>query len=66
MLKHSGPAKVFNSEEEAIAAIYGGEIVKGDVVVIRYEGPAGGPGMREMDFRRLERHQQFLSDILEK
>ena len=48
MLKHSGPAKVFNSEEEAIAAIYAGEIVKGDVVVIRYEGPAGGPGMREM------------------
>lgn len=48
MLVHKGPAKVFNSEEEAIAAITGGKIVKGDVVVIRYEGPAGGPGMREM------------------
>ncbi len=48
MLQHRGPAKVFNSEEEAIAAIKGGKIVKGDVVVIRYEGPAGGPGMREM------------------
>ncbi|MGI1689867.1 dihydroxy-acid dehydratase [Thermoanaerobacter uzonensis] len=48
MLKHEGPAKVFNSEEEAIAAIYGGKIQKGDVVVIRYEGPKGGPGMREM------------------
>lgn len=48
MLVHKGPAKVFNSEEEAIAAIRGGKIVKGDVVVIRYEGPAGGPGMREM------------------
>jgi dihydroxy-acid dehydratase len=48
MLVHSGPAKVFDSEEEAIAAIKGGKIVKGDVVVIRYEGPAGGPGMREM------------------
>ncbi|MBQ7306035.1 MAG: dihydroxy-acid dehydratase, partial [Clostridia bacterium] len=48
MLVHEGPAKVFDSEEEAIAAIYGGQIVKGDVVVIRYEGPAGGPGMREM------------------
>ncbi len=48
MLKHSGPAKVFESEEEAIAAIYAGKIVKGDVVVIRYEGPKGGPGMREM------------------
>ena len=48
MLVHRGPAKVFNSEEEAIAAITGGKIVKGDVVVIRYEGPAGGPGMREM------------------
>lgn len=48
MLKHSGPAKVFNSEEEAIDAIRGGKIVKGDVVVIRYEGPSGGPGMREM------------------
>ena len=48
MLVHKGPAKVFNSEEEAIAAITGGKIVKGDVVVIRYEGLAGGPGMREM------------------
>lgn len=48
MLKHEGPAKVFDSEEEAIAAIYEGQIVRGDVVVIRYEGPAGGPGMREM------------------
>ncbi len=48
MLVHKGPAKVFESEEECIAAIYGGKIVKGDVVVIRYEGPAGGPGMREM------------------
>ena len=48
MLVHKGPAKVFNSEEESIAAITGGKIVKGDVVVIRYEGPAGGPGMREM------------------
>ena len=48
MLVHSGPAKVYESEEEAIAAIYAGKIVKGDVVVIRYEGPAGGPGMREM------------------
>ena len=48
MLVHEGPAKVYESEEEAIAAIYGGKIEKGDVVVIRYEGPAGGPGMREM------------------
>ena len=48
MLKHSGPARVFNSEDEAIAAIYQGKIVDGDVVVIRYEGPVGGPGMREM------------------
>lgn len=48
MLIHEGPARVFESEEEAIAAIYAGKIVKGDVVVIRYEGPAGGPGMREM------------------
>ncbi len=48
MLKHSGPARVFNSEEEAIEAIYNGKIVHGDVVVIRYEGPKGGPGMREM------------------
>ena len=48
LLVHRGPATVFNREEEAIAAITGGKIVKGDVVVIRYEGPAGGPGMREM------------------
>ena len=48
MLKHEGPARVFDSEEEAIAAIKGGKIVAGDVVVIRYEGPNGGPGMREM------------------
>lgn len=48
MLKHSGPAKVFDSEDEAINAIMGKEIVAGDVVVIRYEGPKGGPGMREM------------------
>jgi len=48
MLCHSGPARVFNSEEEAIEAIYNGKIVDGDVVVIRYEGPKGGPGMREM------------------
>ena len=48
MLVHQGPARVFDSEEEAIEAIYGGKIVKGDVVVIRYEGPRGGPGMREL------------------
>ena len=48
MMKHSGPARVFESEESAVEAILGGKIVKGDVVVIRYEGPAGGPGMREM------------------
>ena len=48
MMQHRGPAKVFNSEEEAIAVIRSGGIQKGDVVVIRYEGPAGGPGMREM------------------
>ena len=48
MQQHSGPARVFNSEDEAIAAIYAGKIVPGDVVVIRYEGPKGGPGMREM------------------
>ena len=48
MLVHKGPARVFDSEEEAIAAIYAGKINKGDVVVIRYEGPKGGPGMREM------------------
>ena len=48
MMKHQGPARVFESEEEAIEAIYAGKIVAGDVVVIRYEGPKGGPGMREM------------------
>ena len=48
MLRHKGPARVFNSEEEAIAVIYAGGIHPGDVVVIRYEGPKGGPGMREM------------------
>ena len=48
MLQHKGPARVFNSEDEAIAAIYASKIVDGDVVVIRYEGPKGGPGMREM------------------
>ena len=48
MMVHSGPARVFDCEEDAIAAIKGGKIVAGDVVVIRYEGPKGGPGMREM------------------
>lgn len=48
MLKHSGPAKCFDSEEQAMQAISGGKIKAGDVVVIRYEGPLGGPGMREM------------------
>lgn len=48
MLVHEGPAKVYNSEEEAIKGIFGKEVKAGDVVVIRYEGPAGGPGMREM------------------
>lgn len=48
MLRHTGPAVVFDSEEEAIAGIFGGKVKAGDVVVIRYEGPAGGPGMREM------------------
>ena len=48
MMVHEGPARVFESEEEAIEAIKGGKIVPGDVVVIRYEGPKGGPGMREM------------------
>ena len=48
MLRHTGPAKVFDCEEEAVAAILSGKVVKGDVVVIRYEGPKGGPGMREM------------------
>lgn len=48
MLTHTGPARVFDGEEDAIAAIYAGDIHAGDVVVIRYEGPCGGPGMREM------------------
>ena len=48
MMAHTGPARVFDSEDDAIAAIYEGKIVAGDVVVIRYEGPKGGPGMREM------------------
>ena len=48
MLRHTGRARVFDGEEDAIAAIYAGKIVPGDVVVIRYEGPSGGPGMREM------------------
>ena len=48
MMQHEGPARVFDCEEDAIAAIKGGKIVAGDVVVIRYEGPKGGPGMREM------------------
>ncbi len=48
MLVHTGPARVFDSEDDAITAIYNGQIKKGDVVIIRYEGPKGGPGMREM------------------
>jgi dihydroxy-acid dehydratase len=48
MMKRSGPAKIFHSEEEAVKAIMDNEIKKGDVVIIRYEGPRGGPGMREM------------------
>ena len=48
MMKHEGPARVFDSEDEAIEVIYAGGIKPGDVVVIRYEGPKGGPGMREM------------------
>ncbi len=48
MMVHTGPARVFDAEEDAIAAIYAGKITAGDVVVIRYEGPKGGPGMREM------------------
>ncbi len=48
MLVHKGPARVFDSEDDAIKSIYEGKIVKGDVVIIRYEGPKGGPGMREM------------------
>ena len=48
MYTHRGPCRIFEQEEQAVAAIYGGEIKAGDVVVIRYEGPKGGPGMREM------------------
>ncbi|HWR41000.1 MAG TPA: dihydroxy-acid dehydratase [Patescibacteria group bacterium] len=48
MMRHVGPARVFDQEEPAVAAIYGGQIKSGDVVVVRYEGPKGGPGMREM------------------
>ena len=48
MMMHEGPAKVYNSEEECVTAIFRGEVIEGDVVVIRYEGPKGGPGMREM------------------
>jgi dihydroxy-acid dehydratase len=48
MMQHEGPARVFDSEDEAIADIYAGKIKPGDVVIIRYEGPKGGPGMREM------------------
>lgn len=48
MMVHEGPARVFDSEDDAIQAIYAGEIKKGDIIVIRYEGPKGGPGMREM------------------
>ena len=48
MLRHQGPARVFESEEAATQAIMDGKINKGDVIVIRYEGPSGGPGMREM------------------
>ncbi|MCL2337282.1 MAG: dihydroxy-acid dehydratase [Firmicutes bacterium] len=48
MLRHSGPARIYNSEEEAVQGINSGQIQKGDVIVIRYEGPKGGPGMREM------------------
>ena len=48
MMVHQGPARVYNSEEEATSAIFAGEINPGDVIVIRFEGPKGGPGMREM------------------
>ena len=48
MMTHKGPAKVYNSEEDCMAAIMGGKVVSGDVIVVRYEGPKGGPGMREM------------------
>ena len=48
MMVHKGPAKVYDSEEECVEALLAGKVEKGDVVVIRYEGPKGGPGMREM------------------
>ncbi|GER90426.1 hypothetical protein KDW_45880 [Dictyobacter vulcani] len=48
MLKHTGPARIYNSQEEACAGILNGQVKEGDVVVIRYEGPRGGPGMQEM------------------
>ncbi len=48
LLKHSGPARVFDGEEEAVEAIVGGRVKEGDIIVVRYEGPQGGPGMREM------------------
>ena len=76
MMVHEGPARVFDCEEDAIAAIKGGKIVAGDVVVIRYEGPKGGPGMREMlnptsaiagmglrFFRRIDYRWTFLRSI---
>ncbi|MCK7469794.1 MAG: dihydroxy-acid dehydratase [Desulfomicrobium escambiense] len=57
MLRHSGPARVFEQEEAALAAIFGGKIQPGDVVVIRYEGPKGGPGMREQLPAHLGHHR---------
>src|SRR5207248_7337377 len=48
MMKHTGPARIYNSQEEACAGILNGQVKEGDVVVIRYEGPRGGPGMQEM------------------
>ena len=62
MLKHEGPARVFDCEEDAIAAIKGGKIVAGDVVVIRYEGPKGGPGMREMYYAMKLLYGRGLAD----
>lgn len=69
MLVHEGPARVFDSEDEAIQAIYKGSIQKGDVIIIRYEGPKGGPGMREMlgptsaiAGMGLDRHVALLTD----
>jgi dihydroxy-acid dehydratase len=64
MLKHSGPARVFDSEKEAVAAIRGREIHPGDVVVIRYEGPKGGPGMPEMLFPTATIAGMGLSDCV--